>query len=533
MTTSELCSSFFWHRMKASAPQHFKASEGATRNASDPSLVIRERWLAGPAGEVVARTVDADASPLRHSCQLTLYRCGSEEAAPGQPERGFFADVAHALRAASRFIYLAGWMFSPTIRLLRATEDGTTLGQLLADKASQGVRVCVLVWCPHAPTDPAATQYKDAAAFFEKTQVHFQLSFGSSVVYSHHQKIVVCDQGSLVGSRPVVAFVGGLDLAAGRWDTRAHRLFVPSDVGPFASDHYNGERDSSNEAAVPGWPRQPWQDIHARVLGPVCEDLLRLFEARWRMELAASFSTSLYPRTTGEFSFAAVDDGGWSVQRLVSYPRCVPQIQTAYVHQIQAAQDFIYIENQFFIGGLGPNSNCVPTELAHRVAANIRGGNQSFHVVVVLPLHPEGSLDVAKGGYKAKCAGNIVGLQLRTIEAMLEIIREALEERQRRFAEWTQYLSFFSLAQREPELDGALVGGGAGPDYGAAGETKGALLACTRRYMVYVHRLGECLAAQVRLTRAKASSCALTLAAASWAAPTSTSGRSAASATAR
>jgi len=44
----------------------------------------------------------------------------------------------------------------------------------------------------------------------------------SSAVYlwAHHEKIVVVDQS--------VAFVGGIDLAYGRWDDREHRL---TDVG--------------------------------------------------------------------------------------------------------------------------------------------------------------------------------------------------------------------------------------------------------------------------------------------------------------
>lgn len=44
----------------------------------------------------------------------------------------------------------------------------------------------------------------------------------SSAVYlwAHHEKIIVVDQS--------VAFVGGIDLAYGRWDDREHRL---TDIG--------------------------------------------------------------------------------------------------------------------------------------------------------------------------------------------------------------------------------------------------------------------------------------------------------------
>ena len=39
---------------------------------------------------------------------------------------------------------------------------------------------------------------------------------GGTILWSHHEKTVVIDQS--------IAFVGGIDLCYGRWDTREHRL---------------------------------------------------------------------------------------------------------------------------------------------------------------------------------------------------------------------------------------------------------------------------------------------------------------------
>ncbi len=48
----------------------------------------------------------------------------------------------------------------------------------------------------------------------------------SSGTYSHHQKSVICDTKLHHNSqRGLVAFVGGLDLTNGRWDTPDHELF--------------------------------------------------------------------------------------------------------------------------------------------------------------------------------------------------------------------------------------------------------------------------------------------------------------------
>lgn len=54
----------------------------------------------------------------------------------------------------------------------------------------------------------------------------------SSVVFlwAHHEKIVAIDQ--------TVAFVGGIDLAFGRWDDRQYRL---TDLGLTAEDNSGTE----------------------------------------------------------------------------------------------------------------------------------------------------------------------------------------------------------------------------------------------------------------------------------------------------
>ncbi|KAA8580502.1 hypothetical protein FQN60_013460, partial [Etheostoma spectabile] len=65
----------------------------------------------------------------------------------------------------------------------------------------------------------------------------------SSAVYlwAHHEKIIVIDQS--------VAFVGGIDLAYGRWDDREHRL---TDVGSVTRAQLEqAEATSSNMSAAP------------------------------------------------------------------------------------------------------------------------------------------------------------------------------------------------------------------------------------------------------------------------------------------
>ena len=61
----------------------------------------------------------------------------------------------------------------------------------------------------------------------------------------------------------VMAFVGGLDITDGRFDTPEFPLFstlLTKHLGDFYSNCYIGATENSG-------PRQPWHDIHAKIEG--------------------------------------------------------------------------------------------------------------------------------------------------------------------------------------------------------------------------------------------------------------------------
>lgn len=102
-------------------------------------------------------------------------------------------------------------------------------------------------------------------------------------MYTQHQKCLLVDTPASGSTRRITAFLGGLDLAAGRYDTPSHRLFA--DLGTvFSGDVYNpaippaGNKGGAGEEG----PRQPWHDMHCRVDGPAAYDVLENFEQRWR-----------------------------------------------------------------------------------------------------------------------------------------------------------------------------------------------------------------------------------------------------------
>jgi len=56
-------------------------------------------------------------------------------------------------------------------------------------------------------------------------------------LYTHHQKCVIVDTQASGNNRKITAFLGGLDLCDGRYDTPGHRLFRDLDT-VFQNDYH-------------------------------------------------------------------------------------------------------------------------------------------------------------------------------------------------------------------------------------------------------------------------------------------------------
>ncbi|KAJ3669194.1 hypothetical protein LUZ60_011144 [Juncus effusus] len=172
--------------------------------------------------------------------------------------------------------------------------------------------------------------------------------------------------------------------------------------------------------------------MHSKIDGPAAYDVLDNFEDRWKMghkllhfihktdddllldvdnfsDVHAYLSDS-HPEAWNVQVFRSIDSN--SVKSFPNDPREAcrknltcgknividSSIQKAYIHAIRAAQHFIYIENQYFIGSSfnwdshqdrGAN-NLIPIEIALKIANKIKA-NERFAVYVVIPMWPEGN----------------------------------------------------------------------------------------------------------------------------------------------
>lgn len=168
-------------------------------------------------------------------------------------------------------------------------------------------------------------------------RLHFHRDDQHPAGACHHQKIVVVDD--------CVAFVGGLDLTRGRWDTSEHQPHDPR------------RRETATEP-VP----QPYHDIQMMVSGAVAAALGELARERWRHatgEALSAIKPSAPEVKPGPLSSAcwpdylAPDLKNVQVAITRTVPRHNNQAEVREVQQflqdaIASARDSVYIEAQYF-----------------------------------------------------------------------------------------------------------------------------------------------------------------------------------------
>jgi len=468
---------------------------------------------------------------------VRLYSCARNARFPVQISNGesyqpgsCYLDMFKAIVGAEKFIYITGWSVWTALQLVRGediddlTTDqevehaGLNLGELLLARAKTGVRVLIMIWSEISSgafneKGMMGTHDQETFNFFRGTSVECFLvprEIGmndltdmashqlASASYTHHQKTIIVDAEPTQDDerRTLMSFVGGLDLTDGRYDTPEHPLFW-SMTGMHSGDFYQNSAPGVTEE----WgPRQPWQDIHCRVVGPAAWDVWANFCDRWNKQ--ARGAGPLYPLRAGELNDAISDGtGNWNVQFLRSitndsavfsnqmreYTLTVKKsrkidesIAKAYISAIRAAEKFIYIENQYFLGsayawGSDQEINChhtVPAEIAEKICEKIFAGDE-FRAYIVIPLHPEG--DPATMALQ-----EILAWQRRTMEMMYRRIAQALEA-VGSDSNPSNYLVFMCLVNRETsehvpeELEDPLPG------------SRAELLRETKRFMIYVH----------------------------------------------
>lgn len=486
--------------------------------------------------------------PHRKGCKVTLYQDAHvpDKFVPKIPLAGgqlyqphrCWEDIFDAINNAQHLIYITGWSVYTEITLIRDSNrpksgGDETLGQLLKRRANEGVRVLMLVWDDRTSVGLLkkdglmGTHDEDTLNYFEGSAVNcvlcprnpdngqsFVQDLQISTMFTHHQKIVAVDSplpGGGSEQRRIVSFVGGIDLCDGRYDTQFHSLFRTLDSVHHDDFH---QPNFPGGAIDKGGPREPWHDIHSKLEGPVAWDVLYNFEQRWRKQgqkdllLPLRQFREIIPPSAVTYED---DQETWNVQVFRSidggaafgFPETPEDaarsglvsgkdniidrsIQDAYINAIRRAKDFIYIENQYFLGssyGWKPDDikvqdigalHLIPKELSLKIVSKIEAGEQ-FRVYVVVPMWPEGVPESAS-------VQAILDWQRRTMEMMYTDIAQALRAKQIYDADPRDYLTFFCLANREVKKNGEYM-----PQEKPEEDSDYKRAQQNRRFMIYVH----------------------------------------------
>nr|GEW04037.1 phospholipase D delta [Tanacetum cinerariifolium] len=511
--------------------------------------------------------------PVRKGSQVKLYQDAHIRPESNMPRielddgkvfehNSCWEDICHAISSATQLIYIVGWSIFHKVKLIREPTrplprgGDLTLGELLKYKSQEGVRVLLLVWdditSESKPiynmflTGMMKTHDEETRKFFKHSSVVCVLSprYGDTIrgryteqvvksACTHHQKCVLVDTQAYGNNRKITAFIGGLDLTDGRYDTPEHRLFHDLDT-VFKDDIHQPTFSAGTKA-----PRQPWHDLHCKIDGHAAYDVLLNFEQRWRKaanwtqilirmarskvdkllkidripwmlspkyQIPPNRDHTIVPEDDPLLHVSNEDDpDSWHVQifrsidsmSLKGFPKNVDvaqeqnlvtsrnmviekSIQTAYIQAIRSAQHFIYIENQYFIGSsyewpsyknAGAN-NLIPMELAQKIASKIRS-KERFAVYVVIPMWPEG--DPTSSPMQ-----EMLYWQSQTMQMMYNVVALAIKSMQID-AHPKDYLNFYCLGKRE---DVPFKIGPSFTDEKVSDSQK------FNRFMIYVHSKG-------------------------------------------
>ncbi len=279
----------------------------------------------------------------------------------------YFRAARDAMLEAKHQILLIGWDFDARIRLAdrsdRVPEAPEHVGAFITwlARRNPALDIHLLRWDIGAlKTFLRPSTLATTLRWMAHKRIHPRLDSTHPTGASHHQKIVVIDD--------CLAFCGGIDMTAGRWDTRAHRDDDPRRINPDGAAY------------------MPWHDATTALQGPVAKALGELCRERWELSGGAPIAPppardDCWPDSlTPDFT-----DIPAAISR--SHPDIlgvepVREIENLYLDLIAAAKHSIYAESQYFA------SRRIAEALALRLAEP-----DGPEIVIINPEHADGWLE--------------------------------------------------------------------------------------------------------------------------------------------
>jgi len=351
--------------------------------------------------------------------------------------RDHFWAVSSAMEMAKDVIYIHDWWLSPELYMRRPANGNQEwrLDRILKRKAEQGVKIFVIVYRNVGTTVVTDSLWTKHSLIDLHPNIHVLRSpnqwLQNTYFWAHHEKLCIIDH--------TVAFVGGIDLCYGRYDTPDHVL-VDDSPHDFAT-RQNANEESIKYQKFPGKdysnprvkdffdldkpyesmydrdvvPRMPWHDVHMVTAGQPAADLGRHFVQRWNYLLRQKRPSRPTPILTPPSEFAPMDlerfnltgkcevqllrsSGNWSL----GLKKTEHSIQNAYLKLIETSEHFVYLENQFFVTASAFDGTVIENRIGDALVDRIiRAHNEKkkWKAVIMIPLMPgfESQVDEAEG----------------------------------------------------------------------------------------------------------------------------------------
>jgi phospholipase D1/2 len=392
--------------------------------------------------------------------------------------RDYMWNVSRAINMAKDVIYIHDWWLSPQLYLRRpaAISQKWRLDRLLKQKAKEGVKIFIIVYRNVEAAVPIDSEFTKLSMLDLHPNIFLQRSPNqfkkNQFFFAHHEKLCVVDH--------TIAFIGGIDLCFGRWDTPQHSVvddkptgFEDGDGVPKDADHIQlwPGKDYSNPRVQDFYelnkpyidmyerektPRMPWHDISMMVTGQPARDLTRHFVQRWNYVLRGRKPTRPTPflLPPPDFKQSELDqfglNGTCEVQMLrsacswslgISDPE--HSIMNAYCKMIEESEHFVYLENQFFITSTETMGVKIVNKIGDAIverAVRAYKNAENWRCVVLIPLMPgfQNTVDAPDGS----SVRLIMQCQFRSISRGEGSIFQRLRNEG---IDPTDYVSFYSL----------------------------------------------------------------------------------------
>ncbi|CAG8484855.1 12457_t:CDS:10, partial [Dentiscutata heterogama] len=372
----------------------------------------------------------------------------------------YFQAIEKAICEAKKEILIMGWWLSPELYLLRPCdkdEESLRLHSLLKKKADDGIKIFIILHQEQPEYFKIDSQHSEemlqhdnifvlrhssgniASVAFDNLINIFDLTIPNvdsmNLAWYHHEKVIIIDQYE--------AFIGGIDLCFGRYDTKEHILTE-------ASKTYK-----CNEI----WPGKDYTNPRIKDLefGKCVLDLVSHFNQRWEFikgKQITIFTPEIKPspEQISELEIDSNNLGNCNVQILRSCGNwsngidLEKSIQNAYIDMIHKAEHFIYIENQFFLTSTKKEydkhaKNRIGEAIAARIKRAIEEEKEDsrFRTIIILPLLPEIPGDLDPNNLQL-C--QIVRYQYQSIRGLMSTISDICKEKGKLPED---YITFYGL----------------------------------------------------------------------------------------